>query len=76
MCDKKLYVNEERLELNSNMRKDTIDALNYLRNYILPLVDHENREEVAQFKQLCAHLCIPAYGKNDANREIQMEGNT
>ncbi|CEG84146.1 hypothetical protein RMATCC62417_17991 [Rhizopus microsporus] len=73
MCDKKLHINGERLELNSNMRKDTIDALNYLRNYILPLVDHENREEVAQFKQLCSHLCVPTYGKNDGNREMQTE---
>lgn len=76
MCDKKLHINGGRLELNSNMKKDTMSALNYLRDYILPLVDHENREEVTQFKQLCAHLCIPTYGKNDVNCEMQTEGNT
>ncbi|KAI8641733.1 Muskelin N-terminus-domain-containing protein, partial [Parasitella parasitica] len=43
-------------------RKDTsqftIQALDYLRTFVAPIVDHDSKEEVDTFKKLCTHLCI------------------
>jgi hypothetical protein len=42
----------------NNVSKETTIALEYLRNQVAPLVDHENKKEVNRFKQLCTHLCL------------------
>ncbi|EPB83057.1 hypothetical protein HMPREF1544_10194 [Mucor circinelloides 1006PhL] len=36
----------------------TLQALDYLRTFVAPIVDHDNKEEVDIFKKLCTHLCI------------------
>ncbi|KAI8078641.1 Muskelin N-terminus-domain-containing protein [Halteromyces radiatus] len=36
----------------------TLDALDYLRSKLTPLVNHDNPEEVHEFRQLCARLCL------------------
>lgn len=35
-----------------------MQALDYLRTFVAPIVDHDNKEEVEIFKKLCTHLCI------------------
>jgi hypothetical protein len=41
-----------------SLTHETMQALDYLRQYVTPIIDYENKEEVEQFKKLCAHLCI------------------
>ncbi|KAG2204661.1 hypothetical protein INT47_011956 [Mucor saturninus] len=41
-----------------DINKDTQNALEYLRRHVTPLVNHENKEEIEHFKQLCMELCI------------------
>lgn len=42
----------------SEISHDTLKALEYLRRYVTPLVNHESKEEVQHFKYLCSHLCL------------------
>lgn len=41
-----------------DVNQDTLHALEYLRLYVTPLVNYENKEEFKHFKQLCTHLCL------------------
>ncbi|KAI8967128.1 Muskelin N-terminus-domain-containing protein [Mycotypha africana] len=56
-------------EVNNNAL-NTTDAftkkkhiLQYLREYVAPIVDHHNKSELKQFQLLCTHLCMAT---NDA----------
>jgi hypothetical protein len=44
-----------------------MDALHYLRKFIVPLVDYENKEEVTRLEQLCTHLCLPMQVETNEN---------
>jgi hypothetical protein len=35
-----------------------MEALEYLRKYVTPMVDNHSKEEVGQFRRLCTHLCL------------------
>ncbi|KAL9540450.1 hypothetical protein MBANPS3_009668 [Mucor bainieri] len=37
---------------------DTMIALDYLRNQLAPVVNHENEVESSEFHQICANLCL------------------
>ncbi|KAI8384170.1 Muskelin N-terminus-domain-containing protein [Blakeslea trispora] len=37
---------------------ETLAALDYLRNQVTPVVDHENQSESKEFHQMCANLCL------------------
>lgn len=37
---------------------DTMIALDYLRNQVAPVVNHENELESNEFHQICANLCL------------------
>ncbi|RCH82565.1 Muskelin 1, intracellular mediator containing kelch motif [Rhizopus stolonifer] len=39
--------------------------LDYLRRYVSPIVNYEDKEEVAQFKSLCADVCLSVEIKQD-----------
>lgn len=61
-CDKhECYDN--RVEANSDM----LVALEYLRNQVAPVVDHEDEKESKEFHQICANLCL---------LETMMDGST
>lgn len=64
MCKRQLYSqpNTKQTGPDRDKKEDTLGTLNYLRKYIEPLIDYENKEEVCQLEQLCAHICLP---KND-----------
>ncbi|KAG0826673.1 hypothetical protein G6F18_009843 [Rhizopus arrhizus] len=50
-----------------DLKEDTMDALHYLRKFIVPLVDYENKEEVTRLEQLCTHLCLPMQVETNEN---------
>ncbi|CAO3626285.1 unnamed protein product [Cunninghamella echinulata] len=35
-----------------------LNALDYLRTYLTPLVNHDNQEELVEFRKLCTELCL------------------
>lgn len=37
---------------------DTMIALDYLRNQVAPVVNHQNELESNEFHQICANLCL------------------
>ncbi|KAI8376660.1 Muskelin N-terminus-domain-containing protein [Choanephora cucurbitarum] len=37
---------------------ETLIALDYLRNRVTPVVDHENQSESKEFHEICANLCL------------------
>jgi hemerythrin superfamily protein len=41
-----------------NTSEATMQALEYLRAFVTPIVDHDIKEEEDIFKKLCTHLCI------------------
>lgn len=60
------------------MNQDILYALKYLRLYVTPLVNYDNKEEVKHFKQLCTHLCLSqdnAIMKSDINSSKSIKGN-
>ncbi|CAO3609257.1 unnamed protein product [Cunninghamella blakesleeana] len=64
-----------------NKTKDDnhLSALEYLRTYLTPLVNHDNQEELCEFKKLCTELCLssennffssPGKNCNDNNQDL------
>lgn len=49
---------DKKLNTRNGVNVDTIDALDYLRTFVTPLVNGDSKEELDHFKQLCAHLCL------------------
>lgn len=37
---------------------EALTALDYLRNQVAPVVNHENESESKEFHQMCANLCL------------------
>ncbi|CEP17136.1 hypothetical protein [Parasitella parasitica] len=51
VCDKQRHHSDEDND-------DTMIALDYLRNHVEPVVNHENESESNEFHQICANLCL------------------
>jgi hypothetical protein len=69
LCNKQLYAQSHTKEFGPerDLKEDTMDALHYLRKFIVPLVDYENKEEVTRLEQLCTHLCLPMQVETNEN---------
>jgi hypothetical protein len=44
--------------LSKGVTQATQRALDYLRNYVAPIVDQENKQESKEFRRLCTHVCL------------------
>lgn len=56
-ADKQFVFKGQRIG-QQNVSEETMQALQYLREYVTPIIDYENKQEVEHFKKLCTHLCI------------------
>jgi hypothetical protein len=47
-------------------------ALYYLRNYMDPIIDQENEQEIKEFRRLSTHvcLCLDAVDKHQQSKEL------
>jgi hypothetical protein len=41
-----------------DVSSEVLTALEYLRNQVAPVVNHENEAESKEFHQMCANLCL------------------
>jgi hypothetical protein len=41
-----------------DVSSEALAALDYLRNQVAPVVNHENESESKEFHQMCANLCL------------------
>jgi len=55
LCSK--VCNQQRHHTDED-NDDTMIALDYLRNQVAPVVNHENEAESNEFHQICANLCL------------------
>ena len=55
LCSK--VCNQQRRHIDED-DDDTMIALDYLRNQVAPVVNHENELESNEFHQICANLCL------------------
>lgn len=57
-----------------------MQALDYLRAFVTPIVDHNIKEEEDIFKKLCTHLCVfeddPPVTTFDTYSARSINGNT
>ncbi|KAI8359968.1 Muskelin N-terminus-domain-containing protein [Blakeslea trispora] len=51
---------------NKNCCHSTTEILKYLRDNISPIVNHDDMEEVSEFKSLCADICLSMNADEDA----------
>ncbi|KAI7898194.1 Muskelin N-terminus-domain-containing protein [Cokeromyces recurvatus] len=62
----------ERLKELLNKSTSKMEALKYLRHYLTPTINYENKEEVQEFKKLCTELCCIEV--NDTTKGIEYDG--
>ncbi|KAI8368114.1 Muskelin N-terminus-domain-containing protein [Radiomyces spectabilis] len=52
---------------DDDVSQATLNALQYLRTHVAPLVNHEREDETLEFRQMCAQLCLPDIVMQDSD---------